>query len=131
MIRPYELKFIIGVILLASNSIEYRYALKNMDIKTSIKEITRALRDRPKMFFLENPGYDTYKTYIKGFLLGLEAANDTKISLKMTLWFQKKLNIEARYHWTEMIPIHYKDKSDDELKAILLQTLIDYAEEEL
>lgn len=102
-----------------------------MDIKTSIAEIARVLRDRPKMIFLENPGYDTYKTYIKGFLLGLEAANDTKILLKMTLWFQKKLNIEAKYHWTEMIPILYKDKSDDELKAILLQTLIDYAEEEL
>jgi len=102
-----------------------------MDIKTSIQLFVETLKERPHMLVSGKPDFNNYKVFLEGFLVGLASAYDTKIMLDMTFWFQRKLKIEAKYHWTDMIPIHYKGKSDDELKAILLQTLIDYAEEEL
>ncbi|RFM32360.1 hypothetical protein [Chitinophaga silvisoli] len=102
-----------------------------MDIKSSIKLFVETLQKRPRMFFSEEPVYNTYKIYIKGFLAGLELAFDTKIMLKLTLWYQEKFKIEAKHHWIEMIPLLNKDKSDDELKVILFQTLRENVEEEL
>lgn len=51
--------------------------------------------------------------------------------LDMTFWFQRKFKIEAKHHWIEMIQLLNKDKSEDELKVILFQTLCEYVEEEL
>ncbi|WP_147320025.1 hypothetical protein [Chitinophaga silvisoli] len=102
-----------------------------MDIKNSIKLFVETLKERPHMLLLGNPDFNTYKVFLDGFLLGLESAYDTRIMLDMTFWFQRKLKIEAKYHWTDMIPIYYKGKTDDELIVILLQTLSDYVEEKL
>ncbi|RFM32341.1 hypothetical protein DXN04_21885 [Chitinophaga silvisoli] len=46
-------------------------------------------------FFLEEPDYNTYKIYIKGFLAALGLVFDKKIMLDMTFGFQRKFKIEA------------------------------------
>lgn len=81
------------------------------------------------MVFNGDTSYYSYKLYIEGFLFGLSSAYSINLILNITLWFRRKINIEMDVFWTDYIPIYYKDKTEDELKRIMLQTLSNYFEE--
>lgn len=85
------------------------------------------------MLFAGQPTYTTYKNFVNGALFGIGVAFEKGIMLDMTFWFYRKLKLELnnRYHWIDMIPVYYKDKSEEELMAILLQTLEEYVAEKL
>jgi len=100
-----------------------------MELETSINNLIQVLKEKPLMIFTGDTSYYSYKVYIEGFLSGLSASYGVNLILDITLWMRRKLKSDMDVFWTSYIPIYYKDKTEDELKLILIQTLSDYFDE--
>lgn len=100
-----------------------------MEVKASIDILINILKEKPLMVFNGDTSYYSYKIYVEGFLFGLGSAYRINIMLDITLWFRKKLRRDMDVFWTDYIPIYYKDKTEGELKGIMIQTLSSYFEE--
>lgn len=100
-----------------------------MNITESIERVLNVLENRPLMIFSGDRGYYSYKVYVEGFLFGISTALGLNIILNITLWYRERLDKDMDVYFTDYIPIHYKTKTEDELKAILVDTLKEYFEQ--
>ncbi|MEP7377908.1 MAG: hypothetical protein ABI675_31205 [Chitinophagaceae bacterium] len=98
-----------------------------MEITTKIFEWITILKKRPEMVIGEKiVDYTILKIYIEGYVDGIGHALKIDIRKKITLWFQEKINHKSSTYWTEHIRYYYKNKTDEELKVILLDTTEEY-----
>lgn len=90
----------------------------------------KILRDNPKMIISNVPiDFHVLRVYIEGYLDSVNDSLDINLMKNISNWFQAKLNQEASVYWTTHILLLHKDKSDGDLRSILLNTLINYFEE--
>lgn len=99
-----------------------------MDINEKIHGLFRILREHPSMILTHGSDYQYLKNYIEGYIDGLSDFTDKNLKLDITIWVRKnKLNLrESSVYWTDHIPIYYKNKTQEELKAILLDSTEEY-----
>ncbi len=103
-----------------------------MEVNNKIFEWIGILKTKPKMIIGENIiDYRVLRIYVEGYIDGIGQAVNKKIGLAITHWFQKKVNQKSSYYWTNHIPYYYKNKTDEELKIILLDTTEEYFRENL
>ncbi len=114
-------------ILLAGKSVrafmrcEWLKIMNDMDsINRKVLETLSVLRSTPLMVITKDDSYDLLQNYIEGYIDGLSHALNKNIRLDVTNWYKKIINSDTSHYWTSHIPIHFKGKSDAELKEILL-----------
>lgn len=114
-------------ILLAGKSVrafmrcECLKIMNDMDnINRKVLETLSVLRNTPLMVITKDDSYDLLQNYIEGYIDGLSHALNKNIRLEVTNWYKKIINSDTSYYWTSHIPIHFRGKSDAELKEILL-----------
>jgi len=81
------------------------------------------------MLIAEDVTYPVLRLFIEGYLHGLGQSHQIGLIGKITDWFQKRVNQKEAVFFTNHIPHIYNHKSEEELKEILLQTLVSYFEE--
>ena len=100
-----------------------------MEINEKIFEQIVVLKERPRMLLTcKTIDYEKLKCYVDGYLDGLSHAYDKPLTRNITRWFEKKEKIHPRLDvfWLYYLPFYYKEKTDDELKEILLDNLEQY-----
>ncbi|PSL45302.1 hypothetical protein CLV51_1044 [Chitinophaga niastensis] len=100
-----------------------------MDITNKVLGWIDVMKRRPLMI-LSDETLSSLKSYIEGFTDGLGHIYDNgKLRLEISLWFQNKINAQSDMLWTNQILSYYSDKTEEELKIIMLQSLEDYFKE--
>lgn len=67
--------------------------------------------------------YPSVKAFIYGLLIGLDVANE------MSKWYNKRIRKDSSSIWTWYIESRNKDKTDEELKSILIKSVEDFVNE--
>lgn len=91
-----------------------------------ILELIEILRKKPNMVFSNEVNYFAFKTYIEGYIQGLSFSLSFSLAEEITIWFKQQKNIQMSSFWTNYIPIYYGNKTDEELKSILLDLFEEY-----
>jgi hypothetical protein len=79
------------------------------------------------MFFSEKKiEYIHLKYYIEAYLTGIDEVYDSRLLIKISKWYQTKVGQEFSIYWTTQIPYTHPNKTEEELKIILLDTLEEY-----
>ncbi|RAJ05508.1 hypothetical protein LX64_02668 [Chitinophaga skermanii] len=100
-----------------------------MDKTASIIEWLSILKRRPLMIISDN-SFCALKSYIEGYVDGLGLAYDIpKLTLKVTEWYQRKTAQKSNVLWGNQIVYFNPNKTDEELKQILVETAISFFEE--
>lgn len=95
----------------------------------NILEFLYLLKHRPKLYVGDELDSTKLKIYLVGFVNGLELTNNSNLSDKLFHWVRKKTIIDYDIVWEEMICDYYKNKTDEELKLILIETLEEFFSE--
>lgn len=100
-----------------------------MDKTPKILEWIDVLRRRPLMI-LSDTSFFSLRGYIEGYIDALGLAYDIpKFTLRISLWYQQKVGMQSDVLWINQIVSYNSDKSDEELKLMVLQLLTDFFEE--
>jgi hypothetical protein len=88
------------------------------------------LKSTPKMI-VSGPKIDylTLSVYLDGYLDGLGAFLNRNFRNEIRIWFDEKNGVVFPIGLPDIIPIFYKDKTEDELKEILVDTIKQYFKE--
>jgi len=101
-----------------------------MDRHKQVLEWFDILKRRPLMILSDNSSYNYLQSYIEGYIDALShSLNKENLRADITFWFQKKVNEKTNFYWTNHIPLFYKDKSDQELQNILIETTSEFFRE--
>jgi hypothetical protein len=88
------------------------------------------LKSKPKMLISENEiDYKILKTYVEGYIDGLDMLFEIGLMRKITYWFHSKVKETASVFWVNHIPLYYSNKTDKELQNILLETIEEFFNE--
>ncbi|NNV55043.1 hypothetical protein [Limnovirga soli] len=94
-----------------------------MEITDKIVEWIKILKTKPKMVIAtSNIDYLILRIYIEGYIDGVSLIVNRNIGKDITFWFQEKIDQRSSNYWTAHIAFYYQGKTEDELKAILLDT---------
>lgn len=100
-----------------------------MNLTSSIISDLELILKKPLMVFNSEPTIDEFRIYIGGFVHGLALAHNVHLTVNISLWLQKKLNEQTNLVWTIHLLDHYRDRSSEEKKQLLVNTLIDFMKE--
>lgn len=100
-----------------------------MNLTEKIIQNMRVVLEKPLMIFNNIPDVDDCKNYIDGYIHGIESALDINLTVKISEWFQKKVNEQAYLVWTVHLLDHFRDRTNEEKKELLVNTLIDFIKE--
>ena len=92
----------------------------------NILEFLNLLKHRPKLFVSDELDSTKLKIYLIGVVNGIEYTNNSNLSKQLFHWVRKKTIIDYDIAWEAMIFSFYKDKTDEELKLILIETLEEF-----
>jgi hypothetical protein len=67
--------------------------------------------------------------FLAGLISGIESTQGISVSAQLFYWLRKKMKIDYDIVWDEMICSYYKDKTDEELRLILIETLEEFFKE--
>ena len=99
----------------------------NNDLTKKVLLKINFLKTRPGVVIGDNEiTYKKLRLFIEGYLRGLDEALNNNLTANIENWFQKKAKQKAPLSITLHILHREKDKSEEEIKAILLQTLEDF-----
>jgi hypothetical protein len=99
-----------------------------MNKTSKILEWIDILKRRPLMI-LSDTTFLSLRGYVEGYVDALGLAYDIpKLALYISLWFQKKVGKQSDVLWINQI-VYNNEKSDEELKVIVLETLTSFFEE--
>ncbi|MGZ4035077.1 MAG: hypothetical protein ACXVPU_07340 [Bacteroidia bacterium] len=93
---------------------------------TNILNTLAGLKQRPGMYYSYPFDKNSLKAYLVGFITGIEVTQGVSISTQLFYWLRKKTKIDYDLVWNEIICSYYKDKTDEELKIILIETLEEF-----
>jgi len=101
------------------------------EITKRILKTIEILRTKHEMLVADIRPFDfeTLRVYIEGHIDGLDTVLDVNLMRKITWWFQARVNQKASIFWTLHIKYLHKNKTDEERKAILLDTFESYFQE--
>ena len=100
-----------------------------MDLNARVSEWINLMKFKPTLVIPlkeKEIDYSMMKIYTYGYLFGLENGLDIKIAKNISIWFQKKNDLDSESYFPDDIPYYYKNKSDRELMSILLSTMEQY-----
>lgn len=99
-----------------------------MNKTVKILEWIDVLKRRPLMI-LSDTTFLSLRGYIEGYVDALGLAYDMpKLSLYISRWFQKRIGKQSDVLWINQI-VYNNDKSEEELKIFVLETLQSFFEE--
>src|SRR5882672_5693403 len=101
-----------------------------MELTSKIFEWLSILKARPKMIIGEATiDYRTLKIYVEGYVDGVGLTFDINLRKNISLWFQNKIKQQSSVYWTDQIANYYKNKTEEQIKEILLSTTEEYFKE--
>ena len=95
-------------------------------INSTILETFSILKNSPSMILADTSNYLYLQNYIEGYIDALSNVLNKNLRFEINNWYKNKLNIQTTYHWTCHIQYQFKDKTDNELKNILLNITQEY-----
>jgi hypothetical protein len=100
-------------------------------INNKIFETFRILREYPLMIITKDCSYSLLQNYIEGYVDALSLFSNKSMRSEITQWYKKRVDTQTSYYWTGHIPFHFEGKSEEELKAILIDLTDEYFRENL
>ena len=95
-------------------------------INEKILKTLRILRKHPLMIIEKDNSYVLLQNYIDGYIDGLSHCLNKNLRKDITKWYKEKINVDTSCYWTTHIPFHFKGKSEEELKGILIDLTEEY-----
>jgi hypothetical protein len=94
-----------------------------MDNTEKSLELIKVLKRRPKMILTGNADFYSIKTFLIGYIQGLEVCYDIELHKRISGWFQNKIHQSSSLFWTEHVEYYYQSNNDDENVVNLLREL--------
>ena len=95
------------------------------DINEQVLRIMKILKSNSKSL-IEDTKYDSFHAYMEGYIDGLNITLTDNLRGEITRFFEAKGNPKTNCYWTNQIKYRNKDKTNDELVEILLETTEEY-----
>lgn len=90
-----------------------------------ILKMLEGLKKRPLLYY-DLSSLNSLKAYLVGFIQSIEITHNINISNQLFYWLREKTGIDYDIVWEEIICRYYQDKTEEELKLILVETLEEF-----
>ena len=97
--------------------------MKELNSK-SIIDVIKILEEKPYMLLNKFEGYNTYESYINGFLRGIDISTGLSISKDFGYWLGSYYGVEnSNVHWASFLRTEFRENSEEKMTSSLFELL--------